>query len=202
MWAEPFNFTTFATVELDSPENGIDSISLKPQLTWSQILGVHSYEVSYATNEAFDDAFVDFVAADDDDDPFYNILYDLDAGTMYYWRIRACTPIDTSAYSEVFTFATMPAEGINDTYFANAGISIYPNPALDEVNVQMEVTESANIEFTLIDLVGQTLVAKDIYVRNGMNHETIDLSNLSNGIYLLKLRNGSSVYTKKLIINN
>jgi hypothetical protein len=201
MWAEPYNFTTAAAVELDSPENGIDSTTLKPQLTWSQIKGVHSYEISYATNEDFSDAFVDIQNADDDTDPFYNILYNLEAGTLYYWRVRACTPIDTSSYSEVFTFTTMPAEGI-DTYFSNAAVNVFPNPANTQVNVQMEVSESVNIEFTLMDLVGQTLSERNLNFTTGLNNTTIDLSNLSNGIYLLKMKKGNSIYTNKLIINN
>ncbi len=203
MWAEPYNFTTATAVVLDSPENEEDSTSLKPQLTWSQIEGVNSYEVSYATNEAFDEAlFIDFVDADDDTDPFYNILYDLDAGTMYYWRIRACTAIDTSSYSTAFTFTTMPAEGIEDVYFSNAGINIYPNPANTEVSVEMNIAESASIEFSLMDLVGQTLITRNLNFTTGLNNSTIDLSNLSNGIYLLKMKKGNSIYTNKLIINN
>jgi hypothetical protein len=202
MWAEPYNFTTFATVTLQEPVNGADSTSLKPRLKWSQIKGVNKYEVSYSINESFADAFMDFVEADDDTSPFYNILYNLEEGKMYYWRIRACTPIDTSAYSTVFTFTTEPSVGIEDTYFKNAGINIFPNPANTEVNVQMNVNDPANIEFTLIDLVGQTLIDRNLYFTAGVNSEKIDLSNLSNGIYLLKMRNGASVYTNKLIINN
>ncbi len=202
MWADPYNFTTAAAVELDKPENGIDSTSLKPQLSWSQITGVNNYEVSYSMDETFADAFVDFKEANDDTDPFYNIIYALEAGEMYYWRVRACTAIDTSAYSTVFNFTTEPGVGIDDLYFTNAAINIFPNPANTEVNVQMNVTESVNIEFTLIDLVGQTLVAQDLYFTPGLNSEKIDLSNLSNGIYLLKMKNGSSVYTNKLIVNN
>jgi len=202
MWADAWSLTTAAAVELDEPENETDSTSLKPQLTWSQIEGVSSYEVSYATNEDFADGFTDFVDADDDTNPFYNIIYDLDAGTMYYWRVRACIINDTSSYSEVFTFTTMPVEGINDYYFQSAGINIFPNPARTEVNVQLDITETANIEFTVIDLVGQTMISKNLNFSAGMNSKKIDLSNLSNGIYLLKMKKGNSIYTNKLIINN
>jgi hypothetical protein len=202
MWAEPFNFTTAAAVELDKPVNGVDSTSLKPQLKWSQIKGVNSYEVSYALNETFDDAFTDFIAANDGTSPFYNVLYNLLAGKTYYWRVRACTEIDTSAYSTVFNFTTLPPVGIEDMYFTKAGINIFPNPATTEVTVQMNFTESVNVEFALIDLVGQTLIAQDLIFTPGLTSKTIDLSNLSNGIYLVKMKKGSSVYTNKLIINN
>jgi hypothetical protein len=201
LWAEPYNFTTAATVVLEEPENGADSISLKPQFVWSQIEGVNNYEVSYAMDETFADAFVDFKEADDDTNPFYNIIYKLEAGTTYYWRIRACTPTDTSDYSQVFSFTTIPGVGIEDVYFNNAGISIFPNPANTDVNIQMNITEPANIEFTLIDLVGQTLIARELIFTPGMNNEKVDLSNLSNGIYLLKMKKGNSIYTNKLIIN-
>ena len=201
MWAEPFNFTTAVAVELLDPENGIDSVSLKPQLKWGQIEGVTCYEVSYTLDSTFADAFIDFQPAYDSVTPFYNIIYDLDEGTTYYWKIRACTTIDTSAYSEVFSFSTEPGVGINDQYFSNAGISIFPNPANTEVNIQMSISASADIEFTLIDLVGQTLISKDLNFTPGLNNERIELSNLSNGIYLLKMKKGTNIYTNKLIIN-
>ena len=202
LWADPYNFTTSATVVPEEPENGIDSTSWKPQLVWSQIEGVNSYEVSYAKDDTFTDAFVDFMEADDDTSPFYNVLYNLDANTTYYWRIRACIPNDTSVYSQVFSFTTIPGVGIEDVYFSNAGINIFPNPANTEVNIQMNMSESANIEFTLIDLVGQEIISRELIFTPGTNNEKIDLSGFSNGIYLLKMKKDNSIYTNKLIINN
>ncbi len=201
LWAEPRHFTTWVTVEPESPGNGADSVVLKPKLEWSQIKGVNSYEVSYAPNENFTDAFTDFQPADDDINPYYYILYDLDEGTTYYWRVRACTAIDTSIWSEVYTFTTIPAAGI-DEYFSRAEVSIYPNPATTEVNIEMNISEPADIEFSLIDLAGQTLMDKVFSFTGGNNSKTIDLSNLTNGIYLLRMNKGQYSYSRKLIIKN
>jgi len=201
LWTEPRNFTTWATVELENPSDGEDSIMLKPTLEWSQIKGVTSYQLEYSVNEDFSDAFSDFIEASDDQNPFYIVIYELDEGTTYHWHVRACTPYDTSVYSQPFTFTTLPAEGIDDLYFRNAGVNIFPNPATTEVNIRMNLNETAAVEVMLMDLTGQTLMRKELGFTAGINNERIDLSGLSNGIYLMKMKKGTSEFSKKIIIN-
>jgi hypothetical protein len=129
------------------------------------------------------------------------VLYKLDANQLYYWRVRACNPIDTSAYSEVWSFTTLPAVGINDDHFGNVEVSLFPNPAKSDLRVQLNLTEPTIIEFSIMDLVGQTLLNENLNASAGLNNFKINLSNLANGIYMVKLKNENSSYTKKLIIN-
>ncbi len=95
----------------------------------------------------------------------------------------------------------MTAGGIG-IYFTDAGISIYPNPANTKVNVEINIAESSNIEFTLMDFVGQTLIERNLNFITVLNNTTIDLLNFSNGIYLLKIKKDNSIYKKKIVINN
>lgn len=202
LWTAIWNLTTAAAVVPASPENGSDSVSIKPQLTWSKIKGTTSYQVQYDVNMDFTDPENYFQPGNDDENPFFNVLYKLSSNTVYYWRIRACSPVDTSAYSEVWSFTTLPAVGINDDYFANTQLSLSPNPAKNNVRLQLNLTEPAVIEFSIMDLVGQTLINENLNTSVGLNNFIINLQNLANGIYLVKMKKGTNLYTNKLIINN
>jgi hypothetical protein len=201
LWTATWNYTTAASVALALPENNADSVSIKPQLTWSQIKGSTSYQVQYDVTMDFIEPENYFQTASDDESPLFNVLYKLDANQVYYWRVRACSPIDSSAYSEVWSFTTLPAVGINDELFGSAEVSLFPNPAKTDLRIQLNLTQPSVIEFSIMDLVGQTLIRENLNTSAGLNNFKINLTNLANGIYMVKMKNDNSTYTKKLIIN-
>lgn len=77
-------------------------------------------------------------------------------------------------------------------------ISIYPNPADNKINIELhdEQIESAQIE--IIDTTGRS-----IYINNtsSNNEISIDVSNLSKGIYFIKLNTEDRQYIQKFIKN-
>lgn len=200
LWTEIWSFSTANAVELLSPPDGEDSVSVKPTLEWDQIQGSTEYEISYSTDETFAGAPKFYEPASDDEMPSYIILETLQKGTTYYWRIRAISETDTSDYSEAWSFITQGANSISE-YFNQAQVSLFPNPAKDKINIQMRVNENTNIDFALIDLTGQTIISRQLNFSMGTNHEMIPVGDISNGIYMIKLSKGNHVYTNKMIIN-
>ncbi len=200
-WSAAWNFTTSAKVNLTSPAEGIDSVALKPQFKWSQILGTTGYEVEYSSDNSFATSVINQIPADDATIPFFNVLYALDAGTMYYWRVRAYTEIDTSDYSTVGTFVTMPATGINEDFFGTSSLSIYPNPANNVINIRLNTKETVNVDFEIIDLVGQAVISRPLQFRTGESEQQILLNEVSNGVYMVKFIKDDAIYTSKLIVN-
>lgn len=73
-------------------------------------------------------------------------------------------------------------------------IQIFPNPAHDELNVTLK--ESAT-RLTMVNLTGQRVLQRQ-GVGQGTN--TLDVSGLSDGIYLIKLYTSDGVETKKVMI--
>jgi hypothetical protein len=73
----------------------------------------------------------------------------------------------------------------------NEDIQIYPNPAASSINIQ--TSEKASIK--IINMKGQ--VIKNIY--NVAHNAKIDVSNLTNGIYIIKAISEKGITTKKLI---
>jgi hypothetical protein len=199
-WSEIRNFTTAASVELTSPSDGDTAVVLRPVLQWGQIKGTTEYEINYSKDENELDEQQFFRDASDDEIPHFNVNFDLEPNTMYYWRIRAISPIDTSDYSEVGAFTTMSSIGVNE-YFKEAGLSIFPNPAQDLFSVQVNSSEDAQVELYLYDLLGQVILSRELNFTAGFNQSNILLDDVSNGIYLLKLMKGDQIYTHKIVIS-
>ena len=79
----------------------------------------------------------------------------------------------------------------------NPSISVYPNPANTTLHIQMSgVHETASFE--ILDMKGNR-----VYRQLGINSdETIDVSNLANGHYLLSVVEGVHRYTKVITISH
>jgi CubicO group peptidase (beta-lactamase class C family) len=82
------------------------------------------------------------------------------------------------------------ATSINETNANKISISIYPNPAKAEINIVLPSNENAQIEIS--DAIGQVLVKEQ-------NKNKIDISNLTNGLYFISVKQQQQSYTQKLI---
>lgn len=79
----------------------------------------------------------------------------------------------------------------NDANIAlSESISIYPNPANNVVVI--ENAENANV--TIINMVGQVVASQNV----NSNRESVNISNLSEGTYVIRIENGAEVSTQKL----
>ena len=82
---------------------------------------------------------------------------------------------------------------------------MYPNPATDVVNFNIDAISNGVIEMTIYSLDGKIVKeSKGLSVENGTNSFTENVSNLNNGIYFVRITNSTSneVITKRLIIKN
>jgi hypothetical protein len=84
---------------------------------------------------------------------------------------------------------------VNEQINAVSEISIFPNPATDEVNFKLPQNLSS-ASFSIIDAVGrQVETGKLDAVLN-----QVDVSSLKNGVYLVRFSNGAAAVTRQLII--
>ena len=90
--------------------------------------------------------------------------------------------------------------GVN--HLANvASMSIYPNPAVDQMNIDFTSKVSFNATLKLMDLYGKMVVSEVVNVTEGMNALTVNVSNLNNGMYVLVLTANGGQYSQKVIVN-
>ena len=72
--------------------------------------------------------------------------------------------------------------------------NVYPNPTNGEFVIALDA--NAKYDITIINLLGQTVIST---TTSGMN-TTIDLSNFDKGVYTVELKNNSSTYVEKVIV--
>ena len=79
---------------------------------------------------------------------------------------------------------------INENISNMETISIFPNPANTEINIVVPLNENTQIEIS--NAMGQ-LIIKD------QNKNKIDISNLTNGLYYITVKQGQKSHSQKLI---
>jgi hypothetical protein len=79
-------------------------------------------------------------------------------------------------------------------------VSVYPNPTNGIVNIKINNPNAKDVTIEITDIMGKTINKFTKDCDNALCEETIDLSNLDNGIYFLKITNGENHIMKKLLI--
>jgi hypothetical protein len=100
------------------------------------------------------------------------------------------TPIANTTYAcPYFTV------GIEEVITDNISAKVYPNPVSNDLNIECgERIESLDI----YDALGRKVISKE----NTPKSTTIDVSNLDNGIYILKLRTAKGSGEYKIVVND
>ncbi|MEX0968446.1 MAG: T9SS type A sorting domain-containing protein [Bacteroidia bacterium] len=86
---------------------------------------------------------------------------------------------------------------IDELNLQNA-ISIFPNPSNGTINI--ETQEKGRMEVSVMDLTGRQVYGSTMETFTGQTN-SMNLSNLPNGVYLLQFQMGSDNFTKKIVIN-
>ncbi len=75
-------------------------------------------------------------------------------------------------------------------------VAIYPNPCNNELNINLN--QNVVTQFLIFDMQGKLIFEKSI----NAYYNKIDLSYINDGVYILKINNGSGSSTQKLIVNH
>lgn len=88
--------------------------------------------------------------------------------------------------------------GQNNSYKAarNTSINIYPNPTKGKIFIEFHQENEDSNDVTVFDLTGKILYQN----RFERIYTTLDLSNLTKGIYLIKVQNKATQNIQKLLI--
>lgn len=79
-------------------------------------------------------------------------------------------------------------------------IAVYPNPTNGEFNISITNANFKELELSIINLLGKE-VFKTTYNNSGTNfNQQIDLSDLADGIYYIRINVGTNFKIKKLIV--
>lgn len=107
--------------------------------------------------------------------------YNGDGGTISNFSIEIC--------------ALTASLSSNDNVLGS--LKVYPNPTKGIVNIDLAGTVTGETTYELFDVQGRKVISK--VSSNAI--ETLNVENLSDGIYMLSIQNGNAKTTKKVVIN-
>lgn len=191
-WSTVWNFTTLIAAPeqpvLLTPENEATALPKELTFTWEATQNADTYTLQIAEDDAFSSLLVDesglTVTSFDFTLPDYL--------TTYFWRVMATNTTGDSPWSAVWNFTTDLNIGM-DHLNSDLELSIYPNPATEYIMIDL----NQNAKASVYSLAG-TLI-KSINIDE--NHNKLDISNLADGAYLLKLYSteGAYISSEKII---
>jgi hypothetical protein len=85
----------------------------------------------------------------------------------------------------------------------NNFVSVYPNPFSSNTNIKIHLTKSDNVEYTLVNVLGEVILRENKGTLPAGNHLfDLDGNQLSNGFYQLQVKVGNTINSSKLVVNH
>ncbi|MGM9819576.1 MAG: fibronectin type III domain-containing protein [Candidatus Onthomorpha sp.] len=118
----------------------------------------------------------------------------LTAETQYEYKAFATTASGT-VEGNVVLFTTLANSGLNSAEGTLATMTVYPNPASERATISVVGVESG-AKIVVSDMQGR------IILTDTMANDTYELSvdNLASGVYYIRVIDGASIHTQKLIV--
>ncbi len=115
--------------------------------------------------------------------------------TVCFYAVNQC---DTAVFCDSITiFSTI---GLDE--FANASVSVFPNPTADEVKIELVSFEGLSGNWKVYNLDGKELQSGSIDVKSGEESIVISLGQYASGTYLFKMNNeNGEIYQVELVRN-
>lgn len=110
----------------------------------------------------------------------------------YYTKVKInnCT---SSPSNSIYTNLV----GLNDLTKENMELMIYPNPASNSINIYYPLIENKEAEISIYDMMGKQVLYQSLKGRKLLEINTTDLSN---GIYFLKIQTNAFIQSKRIVI--
>lgn len=100
----------------------------------------------------------------------------------------------TESYSYVFATDIPTVSNMNS-------MALYPNPAVNEVNLSVALDKAAPATITVTDIVGRVVYnSGELQFNNGRNQYLIPTSDIPSGVYNVTIRSNDNVLTQRLSI--
>lgn len=91
-------------------------------------------------------------------------------------------------------------EGEIPVLFENAAFGIFPNPANNEVTIEVPMDADRDVQVRIVDGAGRVALEQNRVLGKGDNRIQFDLNRLANGMYFVQVRNGEQVSMRKLVV--
>jgi len=185
---------------LTSPINNANSVPLSPTLSWEAVERADMYRIQLrAVNELQADSLI----ADSLVSVTEFAVMNLRGLTTHNWRVQALADTLTSAWSAWFVFETITEVSLpndNQPVAFDLGQN-YPNPFNPTTTIQFALAESGEITLEVINVLGHTVATLVNEFRAPGNYQvTFNGSGLSSGVYFYRLKSGTNIQTRRMLL--
>ncbi len=108
--------------------------------------------------------------------------------------------LSSSAFREDGTTDGEVTELEVPVYVERSGFAMFPNPAADEVTLDVATQTDGPVRVSLIDITGKALMLRTYDLAKGDSQITLDVSQLPAGTFFVRVENGETVGVQKLMI--
>lgn len=196
-----FNFTTLTGAPTPvSPVDSSTNIVTNPVFTWNTPPGTATYTLQIGTGPSFSGTYLFSNQTGLTTNTFQ--ASGLQINKRYYWRMRSSVGSANSAWSPIFTFETGTSVGQNELIGPSTSFqvsSVFPNPVSEMLNIKFSSKEIGEMDLNIIDITGKKIISDRLPVsRTDSQQLSIDVSELSSGIYILELILNNEKYSSQI----
>jgi Zn-dependent metalloprotease len=101
--------------------------------------------------------------------------------------------------SGLYYFGSSSSLSVNDDAFVENSFVVYPNPSSGVVKFNISTQEDVSV--SVLDIRGRQVYSKNYKNNTNRVSSTLNLENLSNGVYVFQLTTAGKTMYKKLVIN-
>ena len=79
-------------------------------------------------------------------------------------------------------------------------VSVRPNPATDALYIDINAKQSSNVTAVVYNITGQKVMEQNMSLTTGANTRSINVSNLTSGIYFVTVKSNGFEETMKFVV--
>jgi hypothetical protein len=117
-------------------------------------------------------------------------------------RVMFYAPANGGAWGDDFTLTAGTGSRVAYGDLAEAGWSVYPNPAGRQLTLQLVARQAQDTQLALVDLAGRPVLTRNVHLAAGPNRVIVNTEKVRPGTYLLRVEADGRRLVKKVVFGN
>ena len=117
-----------------------------------------------------------------------------------WYKIRITSPVGGCKNEDSIFINVLQSGSVTLVHKNILAINVYPNPSSGLFDVEVISETEGNLKLTVLDILGRP-VYKSISEIQGFKHVPVDLNELPNGQYILKIELGGIVQNRRIVVS-
>jgi len=90
-----------------------------------------------------------------------------------------------------------PSTNVESIFTSENDVRIFPNPVRNTLNIEAQMITSSDVSIEIYNIVGKRVYNAELGNRSELLNESIDISSLPQGVYIMTLRAETAIVSKK-----